>query len=273
MRAVSCFVLIVLLSVTCALSGFSLLMNEGGFTKNWWSGWALNFSTEILGAIVIYLLFERLIGGVEQREQAQKAVLELRDTLKFKLGSSFSEGSKSAADDLRRYGWLTDGSLNGVNLHEADLKEANLYNANMNGAVMTMVQASKANFFNISLENANLTWAALYGANLSHANLKNALFRQAQLGQANLQNADLSGAVFVEADLHQADLSKATLKGANFARANLGDARLVGADLTGANFAEAELDDKTILPDGERWHREIDLSKYGVIVNSEDHSD
>jgi uncharacterized protein YjbI with pentapeptide repeats len=100
------------------------------------------------------------------------------------------------------------------NLRGANLSEANLIWANLNGA---------------NLRGANLIWADLRGANLCGANLRGANLIWADLRGANLCGADLRGANLSEANLNGANLCGADLRGANLSEANLNGANLCGA--------------------------------------------
>jgi uncharacterized protein YjbI with pentapeptide repeats len=95
--------------------------------------------------------------------------------------------------------WNWYRKLNGykrINLHYADLKNADL---------------SYANLRNANLRNADLSYANLRNADLHYADLKNANLSYANLSYANLRNADLSYANLRNADLRNADLSYADL--------------------------------------------------------------
>jgi len=101
--------------------------------------------------------------------------------------------------------WLKgEGAGQRANLHEADLRGADLSEAD--------------------LSEADLRWADLREADLSGANL-----RWANLHEADLRGADLSGANLSGANLRWADLSGADLSGANLSGANLSGAHLSGA--------------------------------------------
>ena len=103
--------------------------------------------------------------------------------------------------------WLNDedggvrADLHNANLRYADLCDANLHNANL----------CNADLCDANLHNANLRYADLCDANLRYANLCN----------ADLCDANLSGANLCDADLHNADLRNANLR---------------YADLSGADF-------------------------------------
>ena len=84
-------------------------------------------------------------------------------------------------------------------------------------------------------ERADLHEADLRGADLHEANLRWADLRGADLHEANLRWADLHEANLYEADLHEADLRWANLREANLREADLRGADLYGANLYGAN--------------------------------------
>jgi uncharacterized protein YjbI with pentapeptide repeats len=104
----------------------------------------------------------------------------------------------------------------GLDLGEADLREANLWKAD--------------------LSRANLINADLWGADLREVNLSGA-----DLWGVNLSQADLSGANLSEADLWKAKLRGADLSQANFSQANLTEANLCATQVLGTNFEEATL--------------------------------
>jgi uncharacterized protein YjbI with pentapeptide repeats len=205
-----------------------------------WKGLALNLGTEMAGAVVTYALLELFIGGRERRE-AKKADLIAQ------MGSGVKDVAIAAAEELRRRGWLTDGSLQGANLHEAELPEANLSEADLQRA---------------HLEGANLNEADLQGAHLEGAFLREAKLREASLFRASLQRAHLEGANLSEADLRDADLRDADLRGAKLIWANLRGANLGEAELEGAYLGEAKCNDNTILPDGTKWTPDTDMARF-----------
>ena len=84
-----------------------------------------------------------------------------------------------------RYTGMTIYTHGGSDLSEADLHEANLRWANLSGADLR----------GANLHEANLRWANLSGANLSGADLREADLRWANLRGADLSEADLSGNV------------------------------------------------------------------------------
>jgi len=196
-----------------------------------------NLGAEMVGAVLTYALFERYIGRGERQEEKKASLIA-------QMGSSVKDVAIAAAEDLRRHGWLYDGSLRWANLDRADLTGANLFEASLSGAYLNGTNLSGA-----VLSKANLRGAYLNGANLSGAYL-----RVAELFEADLFKADLFGA-----DLFGADLRGTYLFEANLSAANLSAANLSGADLMGADLAEADL----------RWANLDRADLRGAIVTDE----
>lgn len=93
----------------------------------------------------------------------------------------------------------------------------------------------------VNLENANLFAANLEGASLARANLRNANLKGAKLIGANLAEANLR-----ESNLNRADLREANLTGADLCYSNLTGARFDETKLDFATFGYTSLD-KTVL--------------------------
>ena len=210
-----------------------------------WPGLVLNLGTELAGVTVIYYLFERVI----QHTEKLKAIKEERQAEKAdliaQLGSNVRDVAEAAAAELRRRGWLSDGSLQG-----ADLDGANLQG--------------------VTLSAANLQGATLSGANLQGANLMGARLQGADLDGANLQEVDLN-----RAKLQRANLWRANLDGGNLQEANLDGAKLLGAGGGGFLLMICTSPDSAIVvqemlekdPPNERarWF-DYDVSEEGLIV-------
>lgn len=230
-------VLGILVSIALASLVFSWMLEQAG--SAWWNGAWQNFSTEIMGAFVTFLLLEKIVGARQRREdqarederreiEAQREAerreieahrareKELLDLI-AKMASRNNETALEAVKQLRQRGWLADGSL-----ENADLRRANL-------------------------DSVNLQYCTLSNANLSGASLQSANLRQANLSKADLDNADL--------------------RGANLSEANLSDANLSGSYLLGTvlheyYFGEAQLSEETWLPNGESWTPDTDMRQY-----------
>lgn len=127
-----------------------------------WTGLVLNLGTEIMGAGLIYLVFDWFIGGRERREAKKRQLID-------ELSSFVQNVAVAAAGVLQRRGWLADGSLQEVYLEGAALQGANLWHAD--------------------LQRAYLGHADLQGANLGYADLRGAILERAKLQGAYLGRA------------------------------------------------------------------------------------
>jgi uncharacterized protein YjbI with pentapeptide repeats len=106
------------------------------------------------------------------------------------------------------------------------------------------------------LSDAILPYANLDGVDLSGADLERADLSYAQLRNADLNNVHLSNSILPYANLNGADLSGADLERANLRYAQLRNADLSGADLSEAysitdeQLAEAKTLSGATMPDG-----------------------
>ncbi len=191
--------------------------------NNFWQG----ISTELIGAVFTTIGFGLILVIFQQYQVVQNN----KDYLTLQLSSPDNSIAIDGVRIARYQNWLTDGTLIGAQLSEANL------------------------------QNADLTDANLMGAHLWQANLQAAFLLDAKLQDANLRTSNLIGA----------DLGGAKLQRANLHNANLRGAILVGADLSGANLRNAnlesvtwELDDEppVILPDGTQWTSDTDLERF-----------
>jgi uncharacterized protein YjbI with pentapeptide repeats len=157
-------------------------------------------------------------------------------------------------------------TLTRMNLHFADLQQANLAGAYLVDAYLGYSQLQNADFSGANMTGCGLGWANLENAVLVGARLQSAHMEWARLAGAKLQNADLSwvnldyahaenvdfrGANFYHAictntdcsgaDLREANFTRAELAGANFARAKLNGTNLTQASLVETKFDEADL--------------------------------
>ena len=144
-----------------------------------WGGLVLNLSTEMIGAVATYALFELLIRRREELK-ARKAALIAQ------MGSSVKDVAIAASEELRRHGWHRDGSLQrasliqanlpGANLSDFDLQRAYLLGANLQGAALYQANLQAAHLFDANLQEAYLLRANLQGTYLENANLQGAEF-------------------------------------------------------------------------------------------------
>ena len=132
-----------------------------------WDGALLNLGTEMAGAVVTYVLLQLVIGGRARKED-----------LIADMGSNVNDVAVHAANELRRHGWLTDGSLSGANLIGANLRGAKLWEANLSGATLVGADLSGAKLWEANLIGANLIAANLSDADLSGAKISPGLLEQ-----------------------------------------------------------------------------------------------
>jgi uncharacterized protein YjbI with pentapeptide repeats len=232
------WVLLILIGVALASSLWAMWPWPTGD----WKGLALNFGTEMAGAVVTYALLELFIGRRERREAEEKELEAKKANLIAQMGSSVKDVAVAAAEELRRHGWLYDGSLQGANLGGANLQGANLGGANLQEAI---------------LSRANLKWIFLVGANLQATYLV-----EAHLGNANLTFADSQGAYLQEARLMSTKLQNADLTGADLKGAILAGTNLEGAILRQAHLQGVEYNPHTTLPDGTKWTPDTDMARF-----------
>ena len=197
-------VLAVLLAVAAA---FVLVATLVGDETQTWQAFVLNLGTEMAGAVVTYVLLQRVIGGWERKQE-----------LIADLGSNVNDVAVHAAYELRRHGWLTDGSLQGAYLRDANLQGAYLRDANLQGAKLDSANLQEANLWDANLQGAYLTDANLQGAILWMANLQGAILWMANLGEADLREAHLKETFLLQANLSGANLWQANLRGPSFGR-------------------------------------------------------
>ena len=194
-------VLAILLGVAIGTSGMSALVRyglDGKVTPEWWEGWLQNFSTEMFGAFLTFILLELIVGT---RQERQRLIAELR--------SDDEATVKDALRQIEENGWLYDGSLQGAKLHGANLTGTYLVGADLAGARLRYTNLQGA-----MLDGARMNRAKLKGANLSdadsqHAKLQRADSRYANLSGANLQSANLCGANLYNSTLTSANLEQA----------------------------------------------------------------
>jgi uncharacterized protein YjbI with pentapeptide repeats len=241
-----------------------------------WGGLLLNVGAEFSGALATYVLLELFI---RRREEEEVKKAELINQLR----SQVPEVAVAAAEELRRRGWLYDGSLRWANLSNVTLQGVNLTRANLQG-----VDLAYAN-----LQESELTWANLQGARLIVADLQGAILNAVNLQKAHLTWANLQGADLRKADLRETDLGAANLQGAKLQDAKLQGTNLLGRNLIirvevpGEDLQKADLQDDRVLvrmldnaiwngqtkvytegyqqatlPDGTKWTPGTDIARF-----------
>ncbi|MFO7918126.1 MAG: pentapeptide repeat-containing protein [Anaerolineae bacterium] len=144
-----------------------------------WLGLVMSLGTDMMGVGLTYMLLERILRRVEEAQEEKEARKRRKADLISDMGSRVHDVAIAATEELREEGWLTDGSLVGVILSQANLWDANLEEVYLGAA---------------NLEGVHLGDANLGGAHLRDANLKGANLEDANLGDANLEAANLQGA-------------------------------------------------------------------------------
>jgi hypothetical protein len=136
-----------------------------------------------------------------------------------------------AVEELRVRGWLTDGSLRGTALCQAQMGNADLMGADLRNV----------DFHQADLEFADLRRTRLNGAKLHRACLYRANFDQADLTYADLYKADLRGAQNLT---EQQLVTVHQLLGALMPDGTTYDGRFnLPGDLERARWAKVNLDD------------------------------
>lgn len=190
-------------------------------------------SAELVGMALAVLLIDTANELRSGREQKEALILQ--------MGSPDNGFAVEAIRQLRVRGWLTDGSLEGADLIEANLHEAKLREANLQCALVFRANLQEANLIGANLRGAWLREANLQGANLWMADLRETDLWAAKLQDAGLERANLQAADLQDAHLHGAGLSYVNLQRATLQRANLQGVHLWFANLKNADLQEANL--------------------------------
>ena len=214
---------------------------------NDWDGFALNFGTEIAGVGVTFAFLDWVIGSRERRQRLIEKEERFKTELIDKMGSTVQTITIEAVDELRRRGWLIDGTLAGKHFRRANLEGIDLSKADLNNANLHRASLRETDLWQTQLYDADLSGAWLNNARLWQSNLSNTNFWQARLHNVNLRGANLVGASLNEAHLPHADLREADLQ---------------EADLQGAVLTDAIFDEKTRLPDGSYWTLQTDMRRF-----------
>lgn len=247
------------------ISFFSHYITPDVTWTEWFDGAFQNFSTEMMGAIVTFWLFE-LILGARQREQ-DKQEAHQREEQQRQFIAQLNEQQRQfleEANEQREQQTRSALQANAITRLQQAAKAEDTVQRQLildEMKALDLLQDAELGFANLS--DAHLLGADLSGANLQHANLSGALLHDGNLLGANLQDANLSGVDFGEANLSGTLLGGANLTGADLSRANLS-----GASLLGANLDDAKLSNRhgvVTLPDGTKWTQETDMTRFTDI--------
>jgi uncharacterized protein YjbI with pentapeptide repeats len=166
----------------------------------------------------------------------QLSTIEWGDDQTFGTWLARMQGQSGVYDSSIAASCLSWLSLDGANLHRANLNQASLDGASLNQASLDWTSLDGANLHRANLDGASLNQASLDGANLDGANLDKVSLRGASLDGASLDGASLRGA-----SLDGASLDDVSLRGANLDWASLRGADLDKVNLDGANLDKVNL--------------------------------
>jgi len=182
-------------------------------------------------------------------ESESEASAELSHEVIAWTGKSLKKYIKQARHNGNRLD-LKKANLSGIqekllNLHYANLYQANLSRAWMLYSDLSCADLCSANLSSIMLTEGSLKRAWLYDANLEKAYLRLVDMRgahcvRASFAYANLSSVQAEGVDFSSANLWVVNFSGANVTNANFSKANLTGAIFRNAILTKANFTGAE---------------------------------
>ncbi len=136
---------------------------------------------------------------------------------------------------------LREANLEGADLYQANLCGVDLRIANLNEADLSEARLMGSNLYKAHLGEAYLRKADLRGTFLSRAYLRNADLSEANLSGAYLSEASLMRTKLIKADLSRADLSRTCLYRADLSKANLSNANLRGTYLNRAILVKTNL--------------------------------
>jgi uncharacterized protein YjbI with pentapeptide repeats len=166
----------------------------------------------------------------DQREEKRNKNEE-KQRLFGELRSLDNATALNAVHALDEKGWLKDGTMNHVNL-----ENANLANAPLDDAVLENCYLFKANLHGAMLRYANLTDVYMRESDLSSAQVWSSTMNHVNLNGANLSKIELGFAW-----LHYVQMMNTNLFEADLRFTKLDSVRFEGADLTGSRFCQAIL--------------------------------
>jgi hypothetical protein len=206
-------ILILMGALPSLVSLIIFLTGKDPIPVTWWVGWLQNFGTEMIGAVVTFVLLELIIAAGQRRREEQTQREQARTTrlLEYRQADSPIERRRILdrlnTDDLLSGTDLSDlhiepMTLDQANFSDADLSRAHLSNCQLAYADFSRATLAQAILASVNLRSANLSYAnigRIYGmdsdfssADMRHTNLWGANLRLAQLQGVNMQHARLS---------------------------------------------------------------------------------
>ena len=189
-------VLVMLGTLAVVLLGLSLYVSPPGGKAGlaqWASGGLSDLGAGVVGSCVTFFLVDlrlnrqreeeaRLEAARAQTAQQAREDEQRRLALIALVRSQNIHDARSAIEELRLRGWLSDGSLRGV-----DFSAANLRGINLSGASL-----AEAIFRGADLRDADFSGADLRRCNFEMADIRGWRVRQAILADADFTNANRS---------------------------------------------------------------------------------
>ena len=136
---------------------------------------------------------------------------------------------------------MEEAYLEGVRMPAADLRVANLRETNLKQADLTGADLQESILSFAQLQKADLTGANLWGAFMEKAHLDFARLRRATLWDIILWESSLVFADLREADLSDGDLTGSNLHGADLEMAIMTNVHLGSSDMSDTNLSEADM--------------------------------
>jgi len=202
-----------------------------------------NFSAEFISISLTILLINYLYEVKEKRSLKIRLIRE--------LGSEEKGLTARAVKELRENNWLSDGSLKGANLINANLSKLDLSGADLTEVNLEFADISNANLKKVTLKNAKLKNAKLLNSDLSEANLEGSIlhstsFYKSVLSRSNFTNADLIGSNFELAELMDCTFENSKLEDSNLKLASLARSKFKECNLMRVDIHSADLKDATL---------------------------
>ncbi|MDX2074827.1 MAG: pentapeptide repeat-containing protein [bacterium] len=218
-----------------------------------------NFLKDLVPEATSIFFTVLILDRINQKRSDEKR----KSLLVEQLGSKINLIAVSAAEQLWARHWWWDGTLSKAQLEKADLRGIDFTKANLTGARLAHPRYGKATFDETTILPDERNWSPDIDMTIftdkTHPNYWRGY---------GLRRTKQKGVNFEGANLRGADLRECDFRDANFKHADLSGARFEKAHLKGANFTHAIFTIKTTMPDGTTWHPEIDLTRYGAIIQN-----
>jgi hypothetical protein len=206
----SVLAVLLLIAIITSLISYSLIDSDN--VKSWVISWLQNLSTEIIGALITYLLLNLIVEGYNKRQESEQKRKEaqLHGYTRI-MQAKGPEEKQLILNEMERLNLLQGADLRGADLVGVFLAGMNLQEVNLSLA---------------QLRGADLSGAQLQAANLSHAdlagaNLKGAELQRTKLIKTKFTHSTLVGARLSESIIEETDFRGANLQGADFSRSSL----------------------------------------------------